>query len=184
MDAELASIVYEMRDRQQIYDCIMRYCRGIDRFDRALAKSAYHPGALDDHGGFVGPADEFIDYAIALHGHWHQRHMHMITNHIVTIDGDTAHSESYYFCRTLNREAPWESLFSGRYLDRLEKRDGKWGIVARVCTVEIRDNLSDPNGDQRDGTHLPTSRDRNDPSYRMNPLIIDPARFTDGKGGH
>ena len=34
MDAETAAIVRELKDRQEIYDCIMRYSRGIDRLDR------------------------------------------------------------------------------------------------------------------------------------------------------
>ena len=37
-------------DRQAILDCLTRYCRGMDRFDRALVLSAYHPDAIDDHG--------------------------------------------------------------------------------------------------------------------------------------
>jgi hypothetical protein len=32
----------------------MRYSRGIDRLDRDMLLSAYHPDAIDDHGMFVG----------------------------------------------------------------------------------------------------------------------------------
>jgi hypothetical protein len=177
MDAELASYVRELQDRQAIYDCMMRYCRGVDRFDRALAVSAYHPGALDDHGHYVGPAEGLIDSAFELHGRLHRRTQHHITNHYCELAGDTAHTESYYFCYMLNRAAPFYSLASGRYIDRLERRDGRWGIVARVCTVDIMDQTMDPAGNVLDGTHLATSRDRNDPSY-LRPLVIDPKRLT------
>jgi hypothetical protein len=177
MDAELASTVREMRDRQAIYDCMMRYCRGIDRFDRPLAVSAYHPGALDDHGHFVGPAEGLIDSAFALHGKLHRRTQHHITNHSCEIDGDTAHAESYYLCNMLNRTPPFYSWCGGRYLDRLERRDGHWGIVARVCTIDILDGTLDPGGDRLDGNHVATTRDQSDPSYQR-PLTIDPARFT------
>ena len=47
MDAETAALVRELKDRQEIYDCIMRYCRGIDRLDRDMLLSAYHPDAVD-----------------------------------------------------------------------------------------------------------------------------------------
>ena len=181
MDAELASIVREMRDRQAIYDCLMRYCRGIDRFDREVMASAYHPGAIDDHGSFVGPAEQFIDWAIAMHGKHHRRTQHMITNHLCVIDGDTADAESYYLFRSLNVHPPFHSIFSGRYIDRLERREGRWGIVARICTVDVRDQHLDPHGDELDGTHFVTARDRSDPSY-IRPVTVDPARFTDGQG--
>ncbi len=167
----------EMRDRQDIYDCMMCYCRGIDRFDRAIIRSAYHDDAVDDHGSFVGPVEGFLDYAFNLHGTLQRRTQHMIVNHMCDLDGDTAHTESYYIFRSLNVAEPWHSTISGRYIDRLEKREGRWGIVARICTVDIRDIGWDPNGDHLDGHHAITSRDQDDPSY-MRPLIIDPARFT------
>jgi hypothetical protein len=177
MDAEMQAMLREMRDRQDIYDCMMRYCRGIDRFDRDVIASAYHPDAIDDHGGYVGPLDGFLDYAFHLHGTLQQRTQHMITNHFCELDGDTAHAESYYIFRSLNVTQPWHSTISGRYIDRLEKRDGRWGIVARICTVDIRDAGWDPNGDQLDGHHFATSRNKDDPAYQR-PLVIDPARFT------
>lgn len=177
MDEELAAAVREMRDRQQIYECLMRYCRGIDRFDRELAVSAYHPDAIDDHGNFVGPADEFIDFAFALHARLQQRTQHHITNHICTIDGDVAEAESYYIYRSLDKTAPWHSIASGRYLDRLERRNGRWGIVERICLVDVRDGNWDPDGDQFDGRYMATSRTTDDPSYRR-PIRVDRSRIT------
>lgn len=177
MDRELEKMVREMKDRQEIYDCMMRYCRGMDRFDREVIASAYHPDAVDDHGAYIGPVEGFIDYAFALHGRLQQRTQHHITNHYCEIDGDTAHSESYYIFRSLNVDEPWHSITSGRYIDRLERRDGRWGIVARICTVEVRDKGWDPTGQLLDGPNRVTSRDRNDPSYER-PVMVDPARYT------
>ncbi|WP_372510317.1 nuclear transport factor 2 family protein [Mycolicibacterium pyrenivorans] len=56
-----------LTDRAEISDCMQRYARGMDRQDRALLRSAYHDGAVDDHVGFVGPVDDFIDWAFAYH---------------------------------------------------------------------------------------------------------------------
>ena len=50
-------------DRQQIYDCIVRYCSGVDRFDRDMVRGVYHDDAMDDHGAFVGTPDEFVEWA-------------------------------------------------------------------------------------------------------------------------
>ena len=177
MDAELEQFVREQKDRREILDCIMTYCRGIDRLDADLLRSVFHPGALDDHSIFVGPAEAFVDWVIDFHTTHQQRTMHLITTHRCELDGDTAHAETYYLYRALNREAPFHNNSIGRYIDRFEKRDGRWKIAARLCTVDIYDETWDPDGDLGDGVMVRTARDRSDPSY-MRPLTIDPARFT------
>ncbi len=40
---------------------MVRYARGIDRYDIELAKSAYHPDATDEHGPIRGNAHEVMD---------------------------------------------------------------------------------------------------------------------------
>jgi hypothetical protein len=177
MDSELAAVVREMKDRQEIYDCIMRYCRGIDRLDRDMLLSAYHPDALDDHGTFVGPVQKFWDYVFELHSTYQHRTQHHITNHRCEIEGDVAHTESYYIFRSLNKQPPLYTNASGRYLDRLERRGGRWGIAQRICLVEIRNEFWAPTGFEGDTDYAAPSRDRKDPSYQR-PLTVDQARFT------
>ncbi len=177
MDSELAAIVREMKDRHEIYDCLMRYCRGIDRLDRDMLLSAYHPDAVDDHGSFVGPVDKFADYAFNLHITNQHRTQHHITNHRCEIEGDVAHSESYFIFRSLNKQPPLYTNCSGRYLDRMVKRGGKWGIVDRICLVDIRNDAWAPNGTEGDADYMPTQRDRGDSSY-LRPLRVDRRRFT------
>ena len=46
--------VRELLDAEQIRDVILRYCHAADRGDWDLARSCYHPDALDDHGIFSG----------------------------------------------------------------------------------------------------------------------------------
>jgi SnoaL-like domain len=53
--------IRELLDRQAILDCIHRYTRGMDRHDKEMALSAYHPDAIDDHGLYCGVAKDFID---------------------------------------------------------------------------------------------------------------------------
>jgi hypothetical protein len=67
VDDESRDQVKLLTDRAEIYDCMQRDARGIDRQDRALLRSAYHDGAVDDHLGFVGVVDDFIDSALAYH---------------------------------------------------------------------------------------------------------------------
>lgn len=177
MDAELERFVREQKDRREIVDCIMTYCKGIDRLDRDLLESVYHPDALDDHGVFVGPVGAYLDWVIDFHRTHQQRTMHSITTHFCEIDGDVAHTETYYIYRALNRRRPFFNTATGRYLDRFEKRGGHWKIAHRVCVVDILDDNLDPEGNRGDGIHPATARDRGDPSFAR-PLAVDPARFT------
>jgi hypothetical protein len=155
----------------------MRYCRGIDRLDRDMLLSAYHPDAIDDHGTFVGPVEKFWDYVFELHSTYQHRTQHHITNHRCQIEGDVAHTESYYIFRSLNKQPPLYTNASGRYLDRLEKRQSRWGIAQRICLVEIRNEFWAPTGFEGDTDYVVPSRDRKDPSYER-PLAVNRARFT------
>lgn len=177
MSTDTDSIVRELKDRQDILDCLVRYCRGMDRFDRELLRSAYHDDALDDHGDFVGSVDDFIDFYFNYHDTYQTRTVHALSNHSCELDGDVAHTETYWTFTAVNREAPFHSRATGRYIDRLEKRDGRWAIAARICVVTGTDNNIDPDGQIGDGTFVPSTRDRSDPSY-MRPLRVDPARIT------
>jgi hypothetical protein len=132
---DIRATVRELKDRQEILDCIYRYSRGIDRADRDVVLSAYHPDAIDDHGVFVGLAADFVDWALSYHGEHQIAHQHAILNHICELSGDTAHTETYYLYQGLNKAGPIQ-LGTGRYIDRFERRNGRWGIAARVCLSE------------------------------------------------
>lgn len=133
--ATSATLLRELADRHQITDALHRYSRGIDRADRELALSAYHDDAIDDHGPVVLPASEVVDWALEMHAEQHVAHTHQISNIVIEIDGDVAHCESYFsvFCK--NRVKP-NMVTSGRYVDRFERRDGRWAIAARVAIAE------------------------------------------------
>src|SRR5262249_46644587 len=127
--------------RAEILDCVHRYARGMDRLDGELARSAYHDDAFEDHGGFVGQVDDFIAWTLAYQARF-ARHQHYVTNHSVEVEGDTAHAETYYLFIATEQDpdAPL-TAFGGRYVDRFERRGGRWAIAARVLVVEWRTTL-------------------------------------------
>lgn len=164
-------------DRQAIMDCLTRYTRGVDRLDRDLLVSAYHPDAIDDHGIFVGGPDEFADWALAYHRAHQRVTNHQLSNHRCEIDGDTAHCETYCTYVGVNMDGTID-VIGNRYVDRLEKRDGWWAIVRRVCTVDWVSTLkpADMSGQMGDAmaammANAPNARDRSDISYAR-PLDI------------
>ncbi|WP_238888085.1 nuclear transport factor 2 family protein [Mycobacterium sp. IDR2000157661] len=167
--------VADLEARAEILQCVQRYARGMDRRDRALLRSAYHDDAVDDHVGFVGPVEEFIDWAFAYHS-TQTRYQHYLLNHTAEVSGDEAHAETYYLFVGTDREpADHITLSGGRYIDRMERRDGHWAIVDRVCVVEwnaestnqITDEVIAMLTDVKCAAH-----DHSDPSY-LRPLVAE-----------
>jgi SnoaL-like domain len=138
--------IRELLDRQAILDCIHRYTRGMDRHDKEMALSAYHPDAIDDHGLYCGVAKDFIDWACRFHDEHQTLHHHYVTNHSVELDGDTAHAETYWLFVGVNRGEQAPTMMSGgRYIDRFERRNGRWAIAARACIIEWQGELTPAN---------------------------------------
>lgn len=185
-DEDLDRRLRELVDRQEIHDCIVRYCRGVDRLDAELLTSAYHPDAIDDHGLFVGTPDAFAAYFIAFHGENQTATQHIITNHHCELDGETAHCETYWLFAGMNREGPELSLGGGRYIDRMERREGRWAIAARKCLYDWQGKPGDyslpPEVLETMRGAGAATRDRDDASYER-PLRIDPRRIAEPPQG-
>ncbi len=75
----------------------------------------------------------------------------------------------------LNHDGITARVISGRYIDRLEKRDGQWKIAVRRSTVELM-FTADASGLQsqlfKDQGYPAGTRDRRDLSY-LRPLTLD-----------
>jgi hypothetical protein len=108
------------------------------------------------------------EHANSAHGHLFDANLHNVTMHMCEIDGDVAHAESYSLGIFLDRGGETGRILAGRYIDRLEKRDGEWRIALRRATVEIalEGQATLPNGAALPGSgYLRGNRDRTDPSY-------------------
>jgi hypothetical protein len=184
VEEELAALrkqVREVSDRQEIADCILRYTRGVDRMDKELVKTAFHDDAIYMYGGGELSAHEFVEL--------HEKNQaprfnsqHCVSNMTIDIDGDSAHCESYYMGVLRNKGADEVDFHGGRYLDRLERRDGVWRIALRKPVPEwhvVQDGtLPSPSygktmAELTEGQYL-GSRDRDDASYDR---PLDAARF-------
>ena len=125
-------LTHEDGDRWQIYEAVLRYCRGIDRHDTELMRSAYHPDAIDHHTGFSGKVGDFIDWLDPL-WKYYKGSMHFVGNHWAEISGNDAVVETY------GMSVHWGELEDDklnttngfRYVDHMTKRDGRWAIQER-----------------------------------------------------
>ncbi len=185
--AELERTVRKLQDRSDIYECLVRYCRGIDRNDVELALSAYHKDAIDDHGAFCGPARMVVESALQFHNSNHKRTQHSITNTTMEIDGDVAHCETYYHYSGLNKDWPTPvAMVGGRYLDRFERRNGEWKIALRQSLIEWYGTPGEaqapPEGMEVFNAPFMPTRDKSDPSYQR-PFKVKPERMNTGHAG-
>lgn len=187
MDAERQSRLDRLLDEQDIRNCLGRFSRGMDRFDRVVFLSAFHGDAIIAAGPFVGSPAECYDWAMPLHAAGQAATHHNLLNCTIDIDGDTAHSETYYlFVGRNHDEGNWIS--GGRYIDRLEKRNGVWKIALRTNAIEwsgLIPTMAIPFAGISDiHANGAPSRTKDDPSYQR-PLINlrarrKPGRHSDG----
>ena len=140
-EARLATVETQLRylsDRRAIEDVVHAHARGHDRFDVGLLQAAYHPDGLDEHGSAaINAGPDYADWANDIHAGGSQLCLHNITTHNCEIEGDVAHVESYVLVGLLNPDGKTVRLINGRYVDRMEKRDGAWKIALRRCTVDL-----------------------------------------------
>lgn len=138
---QVPTTIGEVADRAAIRDALVRYCRGVDRRDRELVRSAYHPDARDDHGAFVGDLEGFLDFVEGeVHGRFRIT-MHKLGQVLIELDpsGDVAYCESYAIGHHVRSEGGRDvddRVMGLRYDDRFERRDGEWRIADRVVRYE------------------------------------------------
>lgn len=168
----LARQVEELMAREAIRDCLFRYCRGIDRADEAMLRSAYWPDGTDHHGPYQGSASGFVDWAMKVLPHI-ERGIHQIHNILIEFREDGAAVESYFTAlqRQPTQSGEMEQVdMKGRYLDWCVQRDGEWRILNRVVVFDWVENMPLPPGTEaeRFGNKTPIgARYPNDPVYTV-----------------
>lgn len=165
----------ESQARQEIRDVVLRYCRGIDRLDLDAVRECYHPGAVDHHTGFDGPVEDYLPWVRgqleSLGGTHHQ-----VGNHLCEIVRDAAVVETY--CTATHWAAPDKELQAFltcglRYVDRFERRAGRWAVAERwaVCDwTRWEKDLTGPLGVPEAGP--PPGRGGTDPIDRLRAAVL------------
>ena len=125
--------------KQEITEVIYRYCRGMDRMDRELTLSCWHPGGTDDHAPlYAGSAEGFINWLWPVHAAMVGTR-HVVSNILISLQGDTAVSEAYWNVqlRTLVNGEPRDIVGAGRYIDDFRRIDGVWAICHRTSVSDL-----------------------------------------------
>jgi hypothetical protein len=171
----LRAELQRLRDHEEIRQLLYRYARGVDRADLDLIRSVYAADGTDHHGAFDGPGRDFAqvvcDKATET---WDTVGNHHITNVLIEVDGDQAKAEVYFLALHPHHRdgTTLMAVMSGRYIDQLERADGKWGIKRRrVITDLSRNHLGGPEWQNvsPDNGYLAGRRGNTDPSYELFP---------------
>ncbi|MGE0115065.1 MAG: nuclear transport factor 2 family protein [Steroidobacteraceae bacterium] len=140
-----ASHIRWLLDREAVRDVLTRYTRGLDRHDAILIASAFWPDAQINYGNtFSGLRDKFVAWSIADDKERFIAHTHNVTNQTIDFDGNIAHVETYLIGIEQRRSREVQVL-AGRYIDRLERRDGEWRISVREFVLDTM-GLADGSG--------------------------------------
>ena len=143
-------------DKQACAEVMMTYCRAIDHRDEQLLRSVFHHDSMHRHG-FQGRSSDaskpyqkgnpvdFVGYALDVLATFTHTH-HQLGNIFIEpeADGVTAFTEAYFtaFHRMRANGDPLAAAnaydtqmdywVGGRYMDRMQKRNGIWKIASRI----------------------------------------------------
>lgn len=156
---------------EAIRECIYRVCRGADRVDAEIIRSAFHPDATIHYGKmYDGDVEGSIAAGLKHQSAQSQRH-HMVGNIIVRIDGDQAFAESYELDRhkTATNGEMRDLVLAARTLDRFALRDGEWKIVERTKVMDWGRTITADDGLYVNSPLATGGDDRSDISYALLP---------------
>ena len=126
----------ELVARAEVADVLARYVRGADRGDWDLVRSCYHPDAVDDHGLYRGGVEGLMAFLQDVSGRFTAT-THHLGNQLVEVHGDAARAETSCLAWYRTAAGGGRTVAQGlRYLDRLERRDGRWAISERTVVLD------------------------------------------------
>lgn len=138
--ADMDAMTEELKtfiEREKIRDCIACLARGEDRRDAALISASYWPDSTSDYGVFCGNFDKYLAWVVpgspAI-----PVTQHVLGQSIIDLRGDTAFVETHVtsYHRVVMIDAERDTVIGGRYLDRMEKREGEWRIAHRTMLYD------------------------------------------------
>ncbi len=131
------TILQELIDREKLRDIVHRYCWAVDRGTLQEVMSLFH----DACDLILVPGKRYEGRAAVQK--WYDGYMqnrmkvlrHLIHNQVITLEGDTATSKSYF---DAVGDLKGESIVvAGFYEDRLQRVGGAWKFTEKVIRLDF-----------------------------------------------
>ncbi len=130
--------VERVEAESQIRAALIEYGKFLDAKDYRSYAALFAPDGVwqGGFGTFTGPAA--IEAMLTRNlgapeaGFVNKANFHMLTNPLVTLDGDRAHVESKYLFWTASADNRPTPLLAGRYVDEFVQVGGAWKIARRT----------------------------------------------------
>jgi len=177
--------IEQLLAKDEIRDVIYRWMNAVDRKNWAVIPTLFHEDAYDDHGMYKGGVPGLMEWLPQRHAHI-LRSVHHVGNILIEFDGDNAYVETYilayqeyvvpptdkspHIFAALGEKPPTDGvvkvLFPARYVDRFERRSGRWRIAHRITVFEARHILG-TGETQFDPSWTIGRRDHSDAFYQI-----------------
>lgn len=129
----LENEVSRERDLRAVEDVLVRYSRALDWLDDKALEQVFWDDAEIDYGFFKGSGREFRPVLMAMERSVGRR-FHFTSQVKIALHDDVAEVESYNIslaCESVEASGKAIQQFFGFYLDRIERRNGRWAIARR-----------------------------------------------------
>ena len=162
----------ETEDRMEIENLQVVFAHAADRGDYALLRSLYTDDAVDDHGGYSGPVDGYIEWVKATHKDYDML-SHICGKPLIRLNGDVAESEmkGHVFMRF--RGPPAQNAFAvTRAFDKYVRTQNGWRFSSR----KLCGDWMGPSFQAQEFDGLKGTMDLSDPVYTELPELIAAVR--------
>ncbi|MDA1092570.1 MAG: nuclear transport factor 2 family protein [Acidobacteria bacterium] len=143
VDAELLAALRDCVDKMAIKELFGRYAHAIDTGDAEGWAAVFTEDGQYELFGNTTKGRPAIAAAIAGRSGSRPHSQHRMVNHVISIDGDTAHSVCE-FCVIAERQGRIDTITAGFYEDDLRRVDGQWLIARRQIQIKTDPAILQP----------------------------------------
>jgi ketosteroid isomerase-like protein len=161
----------EVLDHHEIRKTLAEYCHACDRADAKLMASVYTgDDSFDDHGKVKATGPEYARIMTGIILERTEAVSHILGQSLIKVEGDRAAAETFFFAllRLYGKDGPPRlNQLAGRFVDRLERIDGKWKIKHRTCVRDTSITLLVDQDDYASFNFKAGTRDASDPGAAL-----------------
>jgi len=164
------SKVRTLIDHFDIREVIEAYVHACDRCDRDAVADVYLADSWGDHGHMKSNGHEYATVVVdALKTQWESCN-HLLGQSRIKVEGDTAGAETLFYASQTRKDEAGTIMLDqqlGRYIDRLERHDGRWSFKLRRCVQEWGSSAPLPDSYVDISRYIQPKRSPDDLSYEI-----------------